>query len=90
MAKDKAASKSADGSKAVSYKDTWTFGIIAGLVVFVSTLIFTRAWQSFTAIGLVLLYTVITFLVVTGMAALMNYIVSKDKTYHDPDKPVMD
>lgn len=90
MAKDTSVSQNSGPSKAVSYKDTYTFGIITGLIVFVLTMIFTRGWQSFERFGLVLLYTAITAIVVTGLAALMNYIVSKDKTVHDPDSPVMD
>ena len=90
MAKDTSVSQNSGSSKAVSYKDAYTCGINTGLIVFVLTMIFTRGWQSFERFGLVLLYTAVTAIVVTGLAALMNYIVSKDKTVHDPDSPVMD
>lgn len=74
---------------AVTYQHTMIFGFIAAMVVFISTVIFTQAWKSLTALGLSVLYTVITFVVVTAVAALLNWIMRNDTQHENTEFPVL-
>lgn len=74
----------------VTYQHALMFGVIAGLVVFISTLIFTQAWRSLTALGLCVLYTLITFVVVSGIAALLNWVTRNDTQHEATEFPMLD
>ncbi|MGW9825773.1 VIT1/CCC1 family predicted Fe2+/Mn2+ transporter [Brevibacterium pityocampae] len=76
-------------AKAVTYQHTMIFGFIAAMVVFVSTVIFTQAWKSLTALGLSVLYTAITFVVVTAVAALLNWVTRNDTQHENTEFPVL-
>lgn len=76
-------------TRQVPYRDALIMGMIAAAIVLISTIVFTRAWHSLGAMGLCGLYTVVAFVVVSGIAMLMNWIVRND---HQDDKqyPVLD
>ncbi len=76
--------------KDVTNQDALVFGFIAAMVVFVSTLVFTKAWTSLTALGLVVLYTLITFAVVSLSALGMQWLTRNDKQHENRDFPVLD
>ncbi len=73
----------------VSYKDSFMFGVVAAGIVLISTIFFTAAWSSLKAIGLVGLYTVITFVVVFGVTALLNWISTRKDDRDQKSFPVL-
>lgn len=77
---------------AVPYSDAVRFGAVCGVVVALVTFIVTAAWRSLAAVGFSLLYGVIAFVVVAGVASLLNWIVSrrKDDSRGEIDRPVLD
>lgn len=76
-------------SRQVPYSDALIIGMIAAAVVLLSTIIFTRAWQSMLALGLCVLYSAIAFVVVGGSSMLLNRLV-RDDYQDDKDYPVLD
>ncbi|MFB9777000.1 hypothetical protein [Brevibacterium otitidis] len=73
----------------VSYKDSFMFGVVAAGIVLISTIIFTAAWSSLRAMALVGLYTVVTFLVVFSVTALLNWISSRRGDQDQKSFPVL-
>ena len=76
-------------TKDVTYQHALIFGFIAAMVVFLSTLIFTQAWKSLTALGLSVLYAAVTFVVVSAVAALLNWIGRNDTQHESTEFPVL-
>lgn len=73
----------------VPVKECLGMGCVAAALVLVMTFIFTHAYESSKAMMLVLLYTAITFVAVSGISVLLNWIAGGEKP-RDPSKPVLD
>lgn len=73
----------------VTYKDAVLFGLFSAAAVFLCTLVFTQGWSSLKSLGLTALYTVIAFVVVTGIAAFLHWVTGHEKGSENQEFPVL-
>ncbi|WP_029088536.1 hypothetical protein [Brevibacterium album] len=85
------------GRKSVPYSDALKAGMWVAIIVFVLSAIMTRgrqfAEQGLSAVlelGLPLLYAAIAFIAFSGIALLMNWVVSRKDSQESIDGPVLD
>ena len=74
---------------AVNFRDVLLFGFIASMSVFAITTVVLQTWRSLHNVGVSVLLTLITFVVVSGVAALLHLVTRNDTSQQDAQYPVL-
>jgi phosphatidylglycerophosphate synthase len=92
MAPTNTPKKKSSGGKptsTVSYKDAIKAGAVCGIVTLVLALIVTRAWQDERAFGYAFIYGAAAFVIVSGFASFLNWVMRKDTQNKDQSFPIL-
>lgn len=73
----------------VSYKDAIKVGIVCAIATLVLAIVVTRAWQDGRAFGHAFIYAAAAFVVVSGFASYLNWVMRKDTQNQNQSYPVL-
>ncbi|WP_349826709.1 hypothetical protein [Brevibacterium litoralis] len=81
----------APADRPVGFQDALVFGAVAAGVVFVITLLVTKAWLDPRLLGYVAIYAAVAFVSVSGISALLHLVTRKStEKQRDQQFPVLD